>query len=317
VTKYLILALVAACLGGCSKPAPVQYSADADAQGHSAPTAATIAANRVVAAQLNLADQQDYKDATRGLIARQEPLVIAGPDDEPTWDMSSYAFITGAAPASVNPSLWRQAELNNIHGLFEVVPGIHQLRGFDLANLTLIDGDSGWIVVDPLTNRQTSAAAMAFAREQLGDKPVVAVIFTHSHVDHFGGILGVVTEEAVVDGSVQIIAPEGFLEEATSENVIAGTVMGRRSMFMYGSQLSRSPRGHVGSGLGKGPAYGSTGILAPTLIVHETPQAMTIDGVEFVFQNAPGSEAPAELTFYLPGKKAFSRIPGPISPRRH
>ncbi len=271
----------------------------------SAATEATREANQRVAAALPLQDQRDFEDARRGLIAAPGQLVIDGPGDVPVWDMPAYDFVQGEAPPTVNPSLWRQAQLNNINGLFEVTEGVYQLRGFDLANMTVIEGDTGWILVDPLTTSETARYALDFARQHLGEKPIVAVIITHSHVDHFGGVLGVVDKADVESGKVRIIAPEGFLEEATSENVIAGTTMGRRSMLMYGKQLERSPTGHVDTGLGKGPAFGTVGILGATDIIDHTGQTMTIDGVDFVFQNAAGSEAPAELTFYLPQKKAF------------
>jgi alkyl sulfatase BDS1-like metallo-beta-lactamase superfamily hydrolase len=276
-------------------------------QGNTPATEATIEANEQLRKALPLDDPRDFEDATRGLIASPEALRIKGPEASPTleesfvWDMPAYGFIEGEAPATVNPSLWRQETLNNIHGLFEVTPGIYQLRGFDLSNMSIIRGETGWILVDPLTTKETAAAAMHFARTHLGDRPVSAVIFTHSHIDHFGGVLSVLgTGE-----HTEIIAPVGFMEEATSENVIAGSTMSRRSMFMYGSQLERSPRGHVGSGLGKSPAFGSPGIAPPTTIIDTTGQSLTIDGVEFIFQNAAGSEAPAELTFYLPELKAF------------
>jgi len=193
-----------------------------------------------------------------------------------------------------------------MHGLFKVTEGVYQLRGYDLSNMTLIEGKSGWIVVDPLTARETAAAAFAFARRHLEQRPVVAMIFTHSHIDHFGGVLGVLAGEGVLAENIRIIAPQGFMEEATSENVIAGTAMSRRAMFMYGKQLPRTERGHVDSGLGISPAFGSFGLLQPTEIIDRTPQALDIDGIQFVFQNAPHSEAPAELTFYLPHVKAFN-----------
>jgi alkyl sulfatase BDS1-like metallo-beta-lactamase superfamily hydrolase len=230
---------------------------------------------------------------------------VKADDGRIIWDLPANAFIEGEAPDSVNPSLWRQAQLNNIHGLFEVAQGIYQLRGYDLSNMTLIEGDTGWIVVDPLTARETAAAALTFARQHLGERPVVAVIFTHSHIDHFGGVLGVLTADRVQAEGIRIIAPAGFMEEATSENVIAGTAMSRRAMLMYGMKLARSERGHVDTGLGISPAFGRFGVLAPTEIVDHTPQTMIIDGVEFIFQNAPGSEAPAELTFYLPHARAY------------
>jgi alkyl sulfatase BDS1-like metallo-beta-lactamase superfamily hydrolase len=271
------------------------------AQGNTPATESTAHSNAQVRETLDLGDRQDFDNATRGFIAAPPSLKVAGPGKALVWDMPSYDFIQGEAPDTVNPSLWRQATLNNHHGLFKVTAGVYQLRGFDLSNMSIIEGKTGWIVVDPLTTRETAAAAIAFAREHLGNKPISAIIFTHSHIDHFGGVQSVLG----AGPNTEIIAPEGFMDEATSENVIAGTTMSRRSMFMYGSQLERSARGHVGSGLGKGPAFGSVGIAAPTRIIDTTGEAITIDGVEFVFQNAPGSEAPAELTFYLPELKAF------------
>ena len=296
----LLLTLI---LGACGDSVP--YEPDADADGHTAPTAATLAANAAVLERLDFNNQQDFEDARRGLIASDPELRVLAADGTPVWDLPANAFIEGEVPDSVNPSLWRQARLNNIHGLFEVVPGIYQLRGYDLSNMTLIEGESGWIVVDPLTARETAAAAFAFARRHLGDKPIRAMIFTHSHIDHFGGVLGVLASEGVQAENIRIIAPEGFMEEATSENLIAGPAMSRRAMLMYGKQLARSPRGHVDSGLGISPAFGAFGLLEPTEIVDHTPQVLEIDGLEFVFQNAPGSEAPAELTFYLPGQRVY------------
>ena len=267
-------------------------------------TAHTMAINAEIAKQLPLDDQQDFADATRGLIASQKPLQVKNADGKVLWDMEKYAFIDGAAPDSVNPSLWRQAKLNNIHGLFEVTPGIYQLRGFDLANITLIQGKTGWILVDPLTTAPTARNALAFAREQLGEQKISAIIFTHSHIDHFGGIDGVLTDNE--REQLQVIAPEGFMEEASSENILAGPTMQRRAQYMYGSRLERSATGHVDTGLGKQPPFGGDiGILAPTHIVSQTGQTLTVDGVEIVFQYTPASEAPAEMTFYIPQLKAF------------
>jgi alkyl sulfatase BDS1-like metallo-beta-lactamase superfamily hydrolase len=288
----------------CDRPAP--GDANADAMGHTAPSAATVAANRAVRETLDFSDRQDFEDATRGLIATDPALKIVAADGSTVWDPGANAFIAGEAPDSVNPSLWRQARLNNIHGLFEVTDGVYQLRGYDLSNMTIIEGRTGWIVVDPLTARETAAAAIDFARRHLGERPIAAMIFTHSHIDHFGGVLGVLTADGVQAENMRIIAPAGFMHEATSENLIAGTAMSRRAMFMYGSRLARSARGHVDSGLGMAPAFGNFGLLAPTEIIDHTPQTLVIDGIEFIFQNAPGSEAPAELTFYLPHVKAFN-----------
>jgi alkyl sulfatase BDS1-like metallo-beta-lactamase superfamily hydrolase len=282
---------------------------DTDTLGHSPPSAATIKVNRAAAQELDFADNQDFEDATRGLIATEATLKITDKNGKTVWDQDSYEFISGDSPDSVNPSLWRQAKLNNIHGLFKVTEGIYQLRGYDLSNMTIIEGASGWIIVDPLTSSETAARAIRMAREHLGTKPVRAIIFTHSHVDHFAGVMGVFDESIVNkaggDSPVQIIAPEGFMQEATSETVIAGIAMGRRAAYMYGFNLQRTDRGHIDSGLGKQPALGTLGILNPTRIINSTPQELIIDGVRFVFQNVPGSEAPAELTFYLPEKKAF------------
>jgi len=275
---------------------------DQDAAGATAASPATEAANAAFGKSLPLADQSDFEDARRNLVASEPDVVIRNAKGEPIWNTAEYAFLNGSAPASVNPSLWRQGQLNNAHGLFKVTDGVYQVRGYDLANLSIIEGQTGWIVVDPLTAPETAAAAMALARKHLGDKPIVAIIFTHSHVDHFGGIRGVVPEGT---RPPQIIAPRGFLEEATSENLLAGVAMGRRATYMYGTHLPRGPRGHVDSGLGKQPARSNISILEPTVLVDRTPQEITIDGVRFVFQYAPDSEAPAEMTFYLPDRKAF------------
>ena len=300
----IAVALLLITLSACGRQS-VEVDSDADQQGHSAPTQYTVKANAAVAAALPLSEQQDFEDATRGFIGSDSAVVAKDEQGNLVWNLPAYDFIQGEAPSSVNPSLWRQATLNNIAGLFKVADRVYQVRGYDLANMSIIEGDSGWIIVDPLTARETSTAALALAREHLGDKPVVAVIFTHSHIDHFGGVFGVITEQQYKQGEVRVIAPEGFMEEAVSENIIAGTAMGRRAMLMYGKHLARSERGHVGSGLGKGPAFGSVGVIEPTEIINATPQEKTIDGVQFVFQNAPSSEAPAELTFYLPQLKAY------------
>ena len=327
ITAFWVASQLTAC---GNDHASIANSIDSDTNGHTAPTAATVNSNQQVIQQLPFNNQQDFIDANRGLIASPESLVINNAAGEPVWNMDEYNFINypinknqeldsknsegqgienqgieQQAPDSVNPSLWRQASLNNIHGLFKVSEGIYQLRGFDLANMTLIEGKTGWIVVDPLTAKETSKVAFDFAQQHLGNKPITAILFTHSHIDHFGGALGLVSAEQVKQEGIRVIAPEGFMEEATSENIIAGTAMSRRSMLMYGKRLARSERGHIGSGLGKGPAFGSFGILEPTEIVnHQTP-ILTVDGIQMEFQFTPGSEAPAEFTFYLPDHNAF------------
>jgi len=299
--SILFLACLLAVLGGCK----TRQDPGADARGHTAPTAITARVNEAAGDELPLDDPRDFEEARQGLIASDPDLRVKGSGGDTIWDMPGYAFIQGEAPESVNPSLWRQAKLNNIHGLFEVAPGIYQLRGFDISNMTIIEGKTGWIIVDPLTSKESAAKAISFAREHLEPKPIVAVLYTHSHIDHFGGVLGILSPEEAAKNRVRIIAPSGFMEEATSENILAGIAMGRRAGYQFGRHLDVSERGHVDSGLGKTGAFGSFGILAPTETVDRTPQEMVIDGVRFIFQNTPGSEAPAEFTFYLPDFKAF------------
>lgn len=296
----VVLALLSAC-GGDPPPAVPNPGS----QGNEEASEHTRRANAAVKESLPLTDGADFEDAERGLLAREPDIVIRNAAGGVVWDTQAFGFEEGEAPPSVNPSLWRQAQLNNRHGLYEVVDGVYQVRGYDLSNMTIIRGATGWIIVDPLTSHETASAALALARSHLGDAPVVAVIITHSHIDHFGGVQAVTSSADIEAGRVRLIAPADFLAEASSENVLAGIAMGRRAVFMYGFGLERSPRGHVDSGLGKQPARGSFGILPPSDIVDRTPQPMEIDGVRFVFQHVPESEAPAELTFYLPDKKAF------------
>ncbi|MFT5575346.1 MAG: alkyl sulfatase BDS1-like metallo-beta-lactamase superfamily hydrolase [Bermanella sp.] len=303
--KKCMPAVAFTLLAACDRTTELAPDADADVFGSTPASAVTEELNRQVSKTLPFANREDFEEARRGLIAKPDSLKIPGPNGVVAWEPATYNFIEGDAPASVNPSLWRQAQLNNIHGLFKVTEGVYQVRGFDLANLTLIEGELGWIVVDPLTNNQTAAAAINFAFEHLPTKPISAVLFTHSHIDHFGGVLGALNAAQTDIKNVRVIAPQGFLEEATSENMLAGPTMMRRSDFMYGSTLPRTVRGHVGSGLGKGPSYGNISILPATDLIDHTGQTLSIDGVEFVFQNVSGSEAPAEFTFYLPAHKAF------------
>ncbi len=292
---------------GCDN-AP-QWEDNANAQGHTAPTTATAKANAAFLETRPFDNTQDFINARKGLIAQDENLITKHLQQGLVWNMPAYDFIDDnghQAPDSVNPSLWRQAALNNIHGLFEVTKGVYQVRGYDLANMSIIESDNGWIIVDPLTARETASKAFLFAQQHLGEKPLKAILFTHSHIDHFGGVQGVIQHLSDDEkNALQIIAPAGFEEEATSENIIAGTAMSRRAMYMYGKRLERNERGHVGTGLGKGPAFGTFGIETPTTLIHETGTTLTIDGVPFVFQTVSGSEAPAEFTFYLPKQKAF------------
>ena len=256
-------------------------------------------------ASLPFEDVDDFAAAERGFLGTLDDPKIRNDKGDVVWDASTYDFVQGDAPDSVHPSLWRQSKLVAKHGLFEVVPGIYQLRGLDLSVMSVIEGDTGVIVVDPLISVETAAAAMALYRAHRGDRPIHAVIHSHSHIDHFGGVLGIVTQEDVDAGKVQIVVPEGFLEHSVAENVYAGTAMGRRAGYMYGAALDRGPRGQVGAGLGQTTSTGDATILPPTLEVRATGETHTIDGVEFEFQMAPGTEAPSEMHFYLPRYRAL------------
>ena len=311
VLAFTMLFLVA-CGERSEQPTAAPGAAGADANGHVEATRFTSEANAAVGSTLSLEDQADFDAVNKGFVAKDDPLVVKTKEGRVIWNAPAYAFVDGAAPASVNPSLWRQAKLNDVYGLFKVTDGIHQVRGYDISNMSIIDTANGRILVDPLTSTETAAAALALVNRALGERPIVAVIFTHSHVDHFGGAASVVDAESVRSGKTQIVAPTGFMKEALSENVLAGAVMGRRAQYMYGNNLSRDARGHVDTGLGKGPAVGGLSIIAPTVSIDRTGQELDIDGVHFVFQYVPESEAPAELTFFLP---TFRRSAVPRSSR--
>ena len=248
-------------------------------------------------------DPADFERASRGLIAQHPTGQIQGAWGV-AWDVSKYDFIEQGSdnPDTVNPSLWRQAQLNNIHGLFEVAPGIWQARGYDISNITFIEGDEGWVVIDPLTVEGCARDCLALANAQLGERPVTAVIYTHSHTDHFGGVLGVTSKEAVDAGDCRIIAPEHFLYEVVNENVIAGYSMARRGMYQFGPLLPAGPQGHVDCGLGKAIPLSPPGLLAPTEDITHTGQELVVDGVRIVFQLTPEAEAPAEMNFFFPDR---------------
>jgi alkyl sulfatase BDS1-like metallo-beta-lactamase superfamily hydrolase len=269
-------------------------------------TAATVAANEAAGDLPFLTGPDaDRERATRGRVAAA-PTQVLHPGGWPTWNLEAYGFIDGPAPAEVNPSLWRQAKLNNEAGLFEIAPGFHQVRGLDLANMTVIEGEEGRIVIDPLTSVETAKAALALVDQHLGARPVTAVIYTHSHVDHFAGVRGVIDEADVRAGRVRVIAPAGFLEAAVSENVVAGNVMTRRGTYMYGALLPPGPQGHIDAGLGKGvPALGTQGLIAPTEEVSDTHTELVVDGVRIVFQVTPNTEAPSEMNFHFPDHRVL------------
>ncbi|OBJ61521.1 alkyl sulfatase [Mycobacterium sp. 1423905.2] len=268
------------------------------------PTAVIESAH--TAHSLPLHDTRDFDDADRGFIAALSPCVIKAADGRVVWDNDVYSFLNGPAPTSVHPSLWRQSTLTAKQGLYEVVPGIYQVRGFDISNISFIEGETGIIVIDPLVSTEVAAAALALYRTHRGgERPVVAVIYTHSHVDHFGGVLGVTTQADVDAGRVAVLAPEGFTAHAVQENVYAGPAMLRRATYMYGSLLPRGPQEQVGCGLGQIPSSGEVGIIVPTVDIRSTGEIHTIDGVDIEFQMAPGTEAPAEMHFYFPQFRAL------------
>ncbi|MFM0649625.1 alkyl sulfatase dimerization domain-containing protein [Paraburkholderia bryophila] len=279
--------------------------------GAKPPTRATREANAVYANQLAFNDTQDFQDATRGLIAAlPEPGIIPSSKGGAAWDLGQFAFIKGGpennAPDSVNPSLWRNAKLNMNHGLFEVVDGIWQVRGYDISVMSIIRGETGWIVVDPLmTSDVSSVIWKQLVIPHLGDKPITHVIYTHSHADHYGGIRGIVDEADLHAGKVKIVAPAGFTEAAVGENVIAGNAMSRRAAYMYGNLLPKSAVGTVDGGLGKGTSIGAITLLVPSDFATTTGQKLNLDGVEVTVLMAPESEAPSEFMFYIPKYKAF------------
>ncbi|NMN73965.1 alkyl sulfatase dimerization domain-containing protein [Rhizobium sp. 57MFTsu3.2] len=274
-------------------------------------TKATLDYNALYRNGLPFDDVQDFKDAHRGLLAAlPDPAIIKNAEGTPVWDLSVYDFLgtseTDDAPDTVNPSLWRMAKLNMIHGLFEVVDGIYQARGYDLSVMSIIRTDTGYIVIDPLVSSETARAVWKeLVIPKLGDKPIVAVIYTHSHVDHYGGVRGLVNQADIDAGKVKIVAPEDFTKAAVGENIIAGNAMSRRASYMYGNLLPRGPQGQVDGGLGKTTSTGEIGLALPTDWATETGQKITIDGVELQVLMAPESEAPSEFMFYIPKYKAF------------
>ncbi|WP_309261887.1 alkyl/aryl-sulfatase [Lysobacter arvi] len=271
-------------------------------------TEATKRANAALAKSLDFNDKQDFEDAERGLIARPDTLTIKGEEGNVVWDMEQYKTYIGdnkPAPDTVNPSLWRNAQLNMHYGLYKVSDRIYQVRGYDLSNITFIQGDTGWIVGDPLSNVETAKAAYDLVTEHLGKRPIVALIYSHSHGDHYGGARGIVDEADVKSGKVKVLAPEHFTEEAVSEFVIAGNAMGRRGMYMYGPLLPRTPTGGVNAGLGQAIPLGRASLILPTDSITKSGETRTIDGVKLVFQLTPGTEAPAEMNVFLPQFKAM------------
>ena len=271
------------------------------------PSKFTIELRKGISATLPFEDKRDFDEAKKGFIAEPPYKQIMADAGHVAWDMGSYQWLLqGKDFQSIHPSLQRQAVLNMAYGLYEVVPGrIYQVRGFDLANISFIKGDTGWIVFDPLTAKETARAALELINEKLGKRPVVGVVYSHSHIDHFGGVRGVVDEADVASGKVKIIAPEGFLHEAISENVFSGNAMSRRTQYSYAVLLPRDPHGHVDQSIGKNVANGNVGLIPPNLIISKDFEEVTLDGVKMVFQNTPDTEAPVEMNTWFPQFKAF------------
>ncbi|MFJ6615318.1 alkyl/aryl-sulfatase [Streptomyces sp. NPDC091289] len=265
---------------------------------------AVALANKAVRQNYPFADRQDLDDARRGFMGTAEDHVIRDAEGSAVWDLDAYGFLDQECPDTANPSLWRQSRLCSDHGLFEVTEGIYQVRGFDLSNMTIVEGERGILVIDPLLCAETAAAGLALYRGHRGDRPVTGVLYTHSHADHFGGVRGVIGDEDVANG-VPVFAPHGFLEHAVSENVYAGTAMNRRAAYMYGAALPKGERGQIGAGLGQTLSTGAVGLIAPTVDITRSGQTETVDGIRMVFQLTPGTEAPAELNIHFPDHAAL------------
>ena len=292
VVALVILTLSTGAIANDSKPA----------------SKATIAANQKVLQTLPFNNKEDFENAQRGLIAVQDTVTVKNENGDVVWDLESYKkyiSLDKAAPDSVNPSLWRNAQLNMINGLFKVTDGIYQVRGYDLSNITFVEGKKGWIVFDPLISQEVAKAALEFVNQELGERPVTAIIYSHSHLDHFGGVRGIVDEKDVKAGKVEIIASHGFTEHAVSENVIAGNAMGRRAIYMYGALLPRNEFGGVNGGLGQTTSTGLATLIEPTDFIEKTGEERVVDGVKLVFQYTPGTEAPTEMNTWIPEKKAL------------
>ncbi|KAL9006049.1 MAG: hypothetical protein Q9188_001176 [Gyalolechia gomerana] len=278
----------------------------ADNMSGSKPATETIQKQQqVIRTSLPFSDKVDFDNAQKGFVDRLEPNIVKKEGGGEAWNNDSYDFLNPTSsdtdgPDTANPSLWRQSKLVTVDGLFKITDSIYQVRGLDLSNTTIIEGNEGIIVIDPLTSMETGAAANQLYQKNFGPKEVKAIIYTHSHVDHFGGIKGFVSQEDVDKNGVKVIAPEGFLEQAVSENVYAGTAMSRRAAYMYGAALNRDPKGQIGAGLGQTVSTGTVTLINPTDHVTETGQSMTVDGIKMVFQMAPDTEAPAEMLIFFP-----------------
>jgi len=270
------------------------------------PSSFTIAKWEELKNTLPFEDKRDFDEAKKGFIAKQNFTQIKNEQGKVVWDIGKYDFLLeGKDYNSIHPSLQRIAVLNMNFGLYEVIPGIYQVRGFDLTNFTFIKGKTGWIIFDPGTTSETAAAALKFINEKLGERKVLAVVYSHTHADHFGGVRGLVDEADVKSGKVKIIAPDGFMENAITENVYAGTAMSRRVQYMYSARLPSNIYAQVDQGIGKAIPQGTVGLIEPNVIITKDIEPLTVDGVKMVFQNTPHTEAPSEMNTYFPDMKAF------------
>ena len=296
----LYLTFAAILLLGCARP----MTLISEPKGAIQPT--KEAPNNFVASW-PAEDKEELELAQRGLIASEPVIDIRTREGKPVWDMKKYEFLgfEKPAPDTVNPALWRHAQRNSIHGLFKVADRIYQVRGYDLSVISFIEGKTGYIVIDPLISTESAKAALDLVYKHLPKKPIVAVIYTHSHVDHWGGVKGIVSDEDVKAGRVRIIAPDGFMKEAISENIMVGNAMARRATYMFGTLLAKDPKGQVDAGVGKTISNGTISLIAPTEEINKSGQELTIDGMQFIFQLTPGTEAPVEMNFYLPQMRAL------------
>jgi len=317
----ILVALFIIAASGCAQKeqAPTEADTPPDTEGQTsakpdghyhpkgkAPSKHTLAVIEKARASLPFADKQDFEEQKKGFIAAPTYMKIMADAGHAAWDMDRWQWVLESEDFdSVHPSLLRQAKLNMNYGLYEVIPGFYQVRGFDLANITFVRGKTGWIVFDPLTAAETARAAKEFVDEQLGELPVVAVVYSHSHGDHFGGVRGIVDEADVRAGKVQIIAPRDFMQYSVSENIYAGNAMSRRMFYQYGVLLPASPYGHAGQGLAMTVAAGNLGLIAPTRVIEKAIEVHTVDGVKMEFHNAPFTEAPSEMHTWFPEKKVL------------
>ena len=301
---YFIPPSVAAALAATSIALVLQSPATAQTKDAEP---ASRAVNDSFLQALPFNERADFDDAIRGFIATVPDGTIPGPGGKPAWDNNQYDFLKNEqAPPTVNPSLWRQARLNAINGLFKVTDRVYQVRGLDISNMTIIEGDAGLILIDPVLTNETAKAALELYLKNRPAKPVVAVIYTHSHADHFGGAKGVITEEDAKSGKVKVIAPDRFMDYAVAENIIAGNAMGRRAQYQFGSTLPVGERGQIDTGLGKALARGTASLIPPNDLIKQTYETRTIDGVEIEFHLAPDSEAPSEMLMYFPQFKMLN-----------